>query len=281
MARIKLSAAQAIELINQLGADVELVDDKHADSTLKFDEAISSVDQSRIKILKPNIESEIKESLTSSLAGKFGGDLRANLRRLSNGQLKTSDLKDLKDDEAIQKFLDVMIGQKDSSLEEIRNQQRTQLQEWETEKNRIISEKDSEFSKLKSLYTERDIDSYLENALNEIPRIGGNIKAQTQLAKSFIRSKYKDHYDDSNKLLELRDLVNPDKLALNGNVAVSIKDALTEFAKEAGILKTDMRNEDPTKFIAQDVKTGNQNNISTRPGSYESDIKSLEAQIMQ
>lgn len=281
MAILKLSATQALALIKQLGVDAELVADDQATNDLKFDDAIAAVDNSRGRILRPEIESELRDQLTSSLAGKFGGDLRAHLRRLSNGQLKTSDLKELKDEEAIQKFMDVMIGQKDQSLEEIRTQQKNQLQEWESEKVRLLAEKDSEYSKLKTWYIEKDIDSLLEAALTEVPRTGGNIKAQSQLAKSYLRSKYKDHYDEEKKELELRDFTNPEKLALNGNIAIQLKDVLTEFAKETGILKTDMRNEDPTKHLDGGGNNNNSgNNYISTPGSHDADMKALESQIM-
>jgi hypothetical protein len=280
MARIKLSAAQALQLIKQLGVDAELVADDQAIKDLKFDDAIAAVDESRSKILRPDIEAELRNELTTQIAGKFGGDLRAHLRRLSNGQLKTSDLKDLKDEEAIQKFLDVMVGQKDQSLEDIRNQQKAALSEWETEKQRIISEKDAEYNKLKTQYTERDIDGLLETALTEVPRTGGNIKAQAQLAKAYLRGKYKDHYDESKKAIELRDLSNPEKIALNGNVAVQLKDVLTEFAKETGILKTDMRNEDPKRVITEQQDGKQHQTTVTGGGSFNDDMKAFEAQLM-
>lgn len=272
MAKLKLSAKQAERLINQLGADVELVADDQAtaDKDLKFDEAISAVDASRGAIIKPNIEADLRESLTSSIAGKFGGDLRAKVRRLSNNQLKTSDLEGLKDDEVLQKLIDSVVGQKDQNLEDIRNQQRNQLAEWEAEKLALIATKDKEFTELKTKYTERDIVSAIQNELSGIPLTGGDKAIIASLARTFVGERYHTHYDETKKAVELRDLANKEKIALNGQVAVQLKDVLQDFAKSAGILKTDMRTEDPSK-IQQQSEQGQKHNTAVMGGRVDHD----------
>lgn len=273
MAKIKFTAAQALAFINKLGVDAEIVADDQADNDFNEEDAIKMVDESRGKIIKPDLEAALRTDLTTSIAGKHGGELRAHLRRLSNNVLKTSDLKDLKDEEALQKFLEVMVGQKDASLEDIRTQMKNALEEAEAEKTRLLSEKDTAYNALKTKYTERDIDSLLEEELNNVPRTGGNIKVQAQLAKTYLRGKYKDYFDENAKKIELRDLANPDKPALNGQVAVKLNDVLTEFAKENGILKTDMRDVDPTKH------TGGSGGSAPIMGntSLADDMKSFEA----
>lgn len=278
MAKLKLSAKQAERFIKQLGADVELVADDQAiaDKDLSFDEAITAVDASRSAIIKPNIEAEIRESLTSSLAGKFGGDLRAHLRRLSGNVLKTADLKDMKDEEAIQKFMETVVGQKDSSLDDIRNQMKTQLAEWETEKQSLISTKEKEYADLKNKYTERDIDSLIHDELNTIPITGGDKRVLASLAKAYVRDKYHTHYDESKKGIELRDLTNKEKIALNGQVAVQLKDVLQDFAKNTGILKTDMRDTDPSK-VQQQSENGQKHDTTVMGGrtDYDADYSAF------
>lgn len=278
MARIKLSGAQALELIKQLGVDAELVADDLADKTLKFDDAIAAVDESRSAILRPDIEAALRTELTATLAGKHGGALRAHLRRLSGGVLKSGDLEPLKDEEAIQKFMETIMGQKDQSLDDIRNQMKTQLEEWEAEKTGIISTKDKELAELKNKYTEKDIDSILEEAWSKVPRTGGNVKTQVQGAKAYLRAKYKDHYDEAKRAIELRDMSNPEKPALNGNIAVQLGDVLIEYAKDFGVLKTDFRDDDPNKHIDEPNKGGGGPTFSA-PGNFDKEMQSFEAQL--
>lgn len=276
MAKFKMTAKQVHELIKQLGVDVEIVADDQADAAFKYEDAITDVDNSRSPIIKPTLEAAIKADLTKQLAGKHGGDLRAHLRRLSNNVLKTSDLEGLKDEEALQKFLDTMLGQKDSSLEDIRNQMKTKLQEAEDEMNRRVAEKDQALTALRTQYNERDIDALLETALTEVPRTGGNVKTQASLAKAYLRSKFKDHYDEANRTLELRDLANPERPALKGNIAVQLKDVMTEFAKESGILKTDNRTENPNDHVDMSKQTHSAPGFSTN----NRDLDALGSAIM-
>jgi hypothetical protein len=281
MARIKFTAAQALQLIQQLGVDAELVADDQATKDLKFDDAIAAVDESRGKILRPDIESELRTELTTSLAGKFGGELRTHLRRLSGNALKSGDLKEMKDEEALQKFLEVMVGQKDQSLEDIRNQMKVSLEEADAERLKQLKEKEDAFSALQEKYIERDRDTVYEQVLSAIPRTGGNIKVQAQAFKAYVRNLYKDHYDDSKKDIDLRDLSNPEKPALRGNIAVLLKDVGTEWAKESGILKGDMRGEDPTKHLGGDGgSSGGDNKASfSGPGDFDKDMQSFEAML--
>lgn len=255
MAKFKMTAKQVHELIKQLGVDVEIVADDQADAAFKLEDAITDVDNSRTPILKPTLEAAIKADLTKQLAGKHGGDLRAHLRRLSNNVLKTSDLEGLKDEEALQKFLDTVLGQKDSSLDDIRRQMTEKLAEAEQEKARLLGDKDKEIANLRFEYNEREIDALLEAALSEVPRTGGDIKTQAGLAKTFLRTKFKDHFDETKRTIELRDLANPERPALAGNVQVQLKDVMTDFAKGMGILKTDNRTENPNEHMNMSKQT--------------------------
>ncbi|WP_346318182.1 hypothetical protein [Chitinophaga sp. YIM B06452] len=279
MALIKLSPTQALTLIKQLGVDAELVAEEQAEKDLKFDDAITAVDESRSRIFKPGIETALKAQLTTQLAGQFGGALRATLRRLSNGQLKTSDLQDLKDDEAIQKFLDIMVSSKDSSLDDIRAQMKKNGEDWEKEKAGLLAQEKQKYDTLVSSIRERDADAIYERIVSEIPRTGGNAKVQAQALKAYVRSLYKDHYDDNKKDIELRDLSNPEKPALKGNLAVVLKDVGTEWAKESGILKNDNRTEDPNKTQEQRDQGQKTHTTQYGGGSFQKDMAAFEDQL--
>ena len=277
MEAIKLTAKQALEFIKQLGVAAELVDEEKAQADLDLSEAFSEVDKTRRPVIEPEISSELRRNLTAELAGKFGGDLRAHLRRLSNGILKTSDFKEMNDEEALKKFVDTMFLQKDKSLDDIRSEQQKLLAEFEEEKKKLQEDGEKRYGDLRHKFIERDIESILEDSLAKVPRTGGDIKMQVQMAKAFLRNQYKDVYDENKKQLELRDLTNPEKIALNGNVPVKISDVVTNFAKTIGVYKTDNREVDPNKALGGAEK---ERHDTTVMGRNTSDVDQATKDIM-
>jgi hypothetical protein len=265
---MKLTQDNLKKLLAHLGLqDVQLVeDDKEAD-TFDENEIINSFLDTKKPIFLQNFESEILPEKLKAEAGKFGGNLKNTIKKLSNGQIKDSDLAGKKDDEVLQMFAEFLHKDKDTSTEDLRNQiknlsesQSETIENLKKEYEEKLSGKDKEFDSF-------HIESYLGSLINEIPLVGDDSKAKIGVLKNSIESNYSPFWNREKKELELREKSNPERFAqLNENTILSPKTYAENLFAGLGMVKKDMSKESATNHIETGNMIGNKTDMQI-PGN--------------
>ncbi|MDV7696298.1 hypothetical protein N6B72_05130 [Chryseobacterium soli] len=264
---MKLTQSNLNKLLERLGLqDVQIVDNENEADKFSDDEIINSFLETKKPIFLQNFESEILPERLKAEAGKFGGNLKNTIKKLSNGQIKESDLAGKKDDEVLQLFAEFLHKDKDTSTEDLRTQMKTlsesqnaALENLKKEYEDKLSGKDKEFDGFQ-------IESYLGTLLNEMPLLGEDPKAKIGVLKSAIEANYSSVWNREKKDLELREKENPDRFAqLNENTILSPKAYAENLFKGLGMVKTDMSKESATKHVDTGDFSGNKTDIKA-PG---------------
>ncbi|ROI05451.1 hypothetical protein EGI16_03430 [Chryseobacterium sp. G0240] len=238
--------------------DVQIVEDEKEADQFNDDEIINTFLENKKPIFMQNFESEILPDKLKAEAGKFGGNLKNTIKKLSNGQIKDADLAGKKDDEVLQMFADFLQKDKDASTEDLRTQIKTlsenqneALEKLKQEYEDKLSGKDKEFDDL-------HIATYLGKLVGELPLIGDDANAKINVLKSAISDNYSPVWNREKKELELREKNNPERFAqLNENTLLSPKTYAENLFKGLGMVKNDMSNESATKHVEIGTMTGN------------------------
>lgn len=263
---MKLTQANLTKLLASLGLqDVQVVEDEKEADQFNGDEIINKFLESKKPIFMQNFESEILPEKLKAEAGKFGGNLKNSIKKLSNSQIKDSDLAGKTDAEVLQIFADFLHKDKDSSTEDLRNQIKTlsasqteALEKLKEEYEGKLSGKDKEFDGFQ-------IESYLGDLVNGLPLLGDDPKVKIGALKSAIESNYSPVWNRDKKELELREKQNPERFAqLNENTLLTPKTYAENFFKGLGMVKTDMSNEKATDHVEGGNGAGNSTDFQNR-----------------
>ncbi|KAB1228450.1 hypothetical protein [Chryseobacterium viscerum] len=266
---MKLTQANLNKLLAHLGLqDVQVVaDEKEADQQFNDDQIISAFLETKKPIFMQNFESEILPEKLKAEAGKFGGNLKNSIKKLSNGNIKDSDLAGKKDDETLQLLVEFLQKDKDASTEDLRTQIKTlsesqneALESLKTEYEDKLKGKDREFDDL-------HISNYLGKLVGELPLIGEDVQAKINVLKGAIDANYSPVWNRQKSELELREKANPERFAqLNENTILNPKTYAENMFKGLGMVKTDMSKEKATDHIDTGSGAGNKTDIQT-PGN--------------
>lgn len=263
---MKLTQANLIKLLSSLGLqDVQVVEDEKDADQFNGDEIINGFLETKKPVFMQNFESEILPERLKAEAGKFGGNLKNNIKKLSNSLIKDSDLAGKTDSEVLQIFAEFLNKDKDASTEDLRNQMKTLSESQQSTIDKLKQEYEGKLSGKDKEFDSFHIESYLGKLVNELPLLGEDPAVKIGALKSNIESNYSPVWNREKKELELREKQNPERFAqLNENTLLTPKTYAENFFKGLGMVKTDMSKENATDHIDKGNGGGNSTDFQNR-----------------
>jgi len=263
---MKLTQANLIKLLSSLGLqDVQVVEDEKDADQFNGDEIINGFLETKKPVFMQNFESEILPERLKAEAGKFGGNLKNNIKKLSNSLIKDSDLAGKTDSEVLQIFAEFLNKDKDASTEDLRNQMKTLSESQQSTIDKLKEEYEGKLSGKDKEFDSFHIESYLGKLVNELPLLGEDPAVKIGALKSNIESNYSPVWNREKKELELREKQNPERFAqLNENTLLTPKTYAENFFKGLGMVKTDMSKENATDHVDKGNGGGNSTDFQNR-----------------
>lgn len=263
---MKLTQANLIKLLASLGIqDVQVVEDEKEADQFDSDKIINGFLETKKPIFMQNFESEILPERLKAEAGKFGGNLKNSIKKLSNSQIKDSDLAGKTDTEVLQIFADFLHKDKDASTEGLRTQIKTLSESKQNEIDKLKEEYEGKLSGKDKEFDSFHIESYLGKLVNELPLLGEDPVVKIGALKSNIESNYSPVWNREKKELELREKQNPERFAqLNENTLLTPKTYAENFFKGLGMIKTDMSKEKATDHVDKGNGAGSSTDFQNR-----------------
>lgn len=263
---MKLTQANLIKLLSSLGLqDVQVVEDEKDADQFNGDEIINGFLETKKPVFMQNFESEILPERLKAEAGKFGGNLKNNIKKLSNSLIKDSDLAGKTDSEVLQIFAEFLNKDKDASTEDLRNQMKTLSESQQSTIDKLKEEYEGKLSGKDKEFDSFHIESYLGKLVNELPLLGEDPAVKIGALKSNIESNYSPVWNREKKELELRDKQNPERVAqLNENTLLTPKTYAENFFKGLGMVKTDMSDKTATDYVDKGNGGGNSTDFQNR-----------------
>lgn len=239
---MKATKQQFIELLAAAGVpDVEVVENE-TDSDFKLDSALQAIDGNRSGILKPKIESELRETVEKEVSGLQGGKLIQWLTKHTG--VARAALNDKSDEEKVKAAIAHMSGQLDGDKQSIQAKIDELLGKHTQEIDGLKSEYETKLSAANERYMDREITDYIAAELKDFPFKSDVDKAiAIKDLKADLKSRYDLTIDETAKAVNLFSKDKPGMPALNaaGTAKVSIKDEATAYFKPRGQVATDMR----------------------------------------
>lgn len=237
----KITAQRALELLKRLGANVELAADE-SEEDFNEDEITRAIDDNRIVVIKPRIQDEIHKDLK----GKQGGILRGFLVKTTGISRKTLDEIE-NDEEAIKTALAFREEKYSADSKTMREQLEKISQSHEEEKTKLQQEFEAKLSEANNRYISRDINDHIVTLLEKMPLPDGADKRKiAELVRGELSAKVDLGYDEKERkvIVYTKGTQNP---ALNKaqNNAFDWTEALTDTLTPLGLLRKDMRDENP------------------------------------
>lgn len=242
---MKFSKQQAQKLLAEYLAGAEIVDDDNPD--FNHEEISGKISERVLSDKRPVIESELRETLKTQIAGEMGDMQRKQVAKVF-GITDKKTLEGLKFEEMLGKGKEVLA----SSL-------KMNVDDW-NEKNKELSEQlqsereahEQALSKVNSdweaKYNHRDVEAHWFNVLDKTPRLGGEIPEQAKMLHSYAESKgYTVKYNPEKKENEF---YKDNQLVIEDGKVLKDTEFATKWAEKAGILKTDNRHTPPGEVDA-------------------------------
>lgn len=253
---MKITKANLERLHKALGLqDVQVVDDEKEADEFNEETIINNFLQPKEQIFRQKWDSEVLPEKLKAEAGKFGGILRNNIKKLSNGNIKASDLEGKTDEESLQIFVEFLQKDKDTSTEGLRQQIKELAESNSAEMEKLKGDYEGKLSQKDKETNDIFIENYLGELVGQIPLIGEDNKAKISVLKNAIESQYSPVWNREKKDLELREKENPERFAmLDQNTILNTRSFAENMFKGLGMIKSDMSKEKATDH----VETGNQ-----------------------
>ena len=243
----KLTLEQLKKLAVLAGVPVVEIVEKEEDSEYNEDELLSEIDKARGEIIKPQIESELKEAAKKSAEGAISGSITSVIARMTG--IPRSELEKMgSNTERLTKALEFYQGKMSKDTEglrgEIEEMVKTHSLAIEAANNKV-KEVDSQW---KGKYTEREINNALTALLKDIPLSENADRARiAKLYKDELIQSYHIHFDEATGKIELRDKTDPEKPVFNEAKTKQITplDGIEPFLKPLGLIKTSTAHKNP------------------------------------
>lgn len=258
---LKAAGVQAVEVVSDDDYSQHVKD--KPDNEADIDALLAEVDENRSKVLRPEIEKEIKvDENKKAMAIAFNAARSAVTRQFKPAGLALSDLEGVeKVEDMIKIALDKHNAKFSQDTEGLRTELTNQQQAWQVERENLLKEEETKRNELHSKYIEKDIDAGLMSLVASIPRDpNGNDSIRAKALKSHLREIAHLHYDEANGKMELRskDDTNIPYMGGDGKKrVVDMKDVATEYATAMGWGVTDMRRVNPAAAMGQQIPNGN------------------------
>ena len=265
---MKITKDQALQLLTSLGmADVQLVETKEEADELNPESILDAFLEGKKPVLMQKFESDILPEKLKEAAGKFGGNLKNYIRKASDNVIKTSDLEGKTDEEAINLLKAHLHQSKDQSTEEIRKQMEELIETHKADTDKIKGEYDGKISEQTRKFESININSALSDIIKGIPLLGEDEKMKVDTLAYALNNKFTPKWNEEKKFVELREKENPDKLALNGNNLVDVKQFATEYFTGLGMIKKDTSGEEARNHLPGGNNGPGKGTDFTQPGA--------------
>lgn len=246
---MKLTQAQAIELLKSAGlVDAEVVENE-ADSTYNQDEALTAIDTTRSQILEPKFNEKMQDANWRNVSAKYGADVRKFLAKASG--LSRSQLDKIeKDEDAISKAFEHYTQHVSGDANETKKRLDEIIEAHNKEKEDLIKQHTEQLTSEKNIRLDRYAQDYIADVLKDAPF--PNKADRNILAKDYynhLKNEYLTQYDEEGKKINLFDKNKPTFPAMNGNMPVDLKEKAKEFFTPRGQWETDMRNVNPAEAM--------------------------------
>lgn len=242
---MKITANKALEILKGLGVkDVELVDDE-AQVDYDEDTVLLAVDEARSPIIRQKLEADLRKSIETTIAGKQGDKLRRSLRDKFGVAL--ADLKDLDDEAAISKAIEIYSGTLSKDTESLREVINKQAQEKADAITALTAEKEKEVSAWKNKYADRHVLDHITEQLKDAPlNPKADKSAVAKMLKNALEADLAFEYDEEkNSVVVLDRVTRAPKLNTAGTAPFSIKDSAESVLTPYGLWEKDMRSQPP------------------------------------
>lgn len=275
---MKLTNSQLQQLLGSIGvADAQVVDtDEEADFSL--DEALRMVDDTRGKIIRPQLRAEMEGEVQQSVAGKVGGTLERVLVRELNIDSKVFN-KEMKDPDKIQAAL---AAYKNRLTDEQKTTQQ-QIDEIMAEHTRQLEAQKQEYegkvNEATAKYTNSKVKDFLQAKLKDAPLPKEADKGVlTEDFRSYLAGKFHLTYDESVQALGFFQKDKTDMPALNANktAQIDVMDEAKAFFEPRGQWVKDMRNVNPATQLPPPTST-----YKTSSGTPQNGLERLQQGLQQ
>lgn len=224
---MKITAQQSIELLKALGvATAELVE-AEGDSEYDRDAAITSIDNSRLDILKPRITEQLRPEIERSISGMQGSKLSKWLVQ-HTGIDKKVFADGMGDEEKVKLAIAHLNSTRDAGAQDV-------LAQIEEVRKNVIAEKDKEVNDWRSKHDEvaakyirRDTIDALEKFLSDKP-IKGDRKTAAEDLYEMAMKDYAVKYNEETKTIGFYQKDKPELPAMNAANTMPLD--MTEYAK--------------------------------------------------
>jgi hypothetical protein len=282
MEQTNLSTQQATELLQELGVQAVVVSDEtQAVQDFNVEDLLTEVDAAREPIIKAKIGADLEKETRSKLGGVLNGAMRSAglqiLKERGVTGVSNKDLDGLSDKALLAFMVEKLDIHGSKGTEDLRKQIEEMSEAHESEKAKLLADKEAEVAAANEKYVQRDIDVDMLRTVNGIPRIGGDVSEQAGALKTYLQNHYALVYNPETGKTELRDKNNPEAVALNQakSKQITVEEAAKGFFGTIGVLKTDNRHENPKQAMEEVGANG----AADRPAHMAADPDGLQKHI--
>ena len=238
---MKLSQQQATALLKKLVPTVELVEQDNPD--FNPDTVIDSFLGEREPVFRKKFTDEEVPKLTSQIAGQIGAKVRTAIKKLSKGQIKDADLKDLQDDEAMQLLLDRMVDLSGKDTEALRKQLEKLVEDNNKAMEELKNDYEGKLNSERSKVTDQLSQDYLVSLHSKFPLLKGNDVERARALRILAGAQYKVVYNNEKKIAELRDMSNPESPVIKDGKVYTFEQFAEDHYKNNGLWQIDARHQ--------------------------------------
>lgn len=260
---MNIHQSEILDFLKSIGVTVTLVADDQA-SEFDKDALLGAVDESRISLHRPRIESELKDKYISDAKGVAGGTLKAQLAR--NFGMSVSDFKDLKDEEAILKAVSHFKSLQDGEKEDVNNRIAEIISKNKEANDAYKLEMEGKLSDAVKKYQDRDIKDFIQSKLKEVAiKPDADISKVANLIMSTLSDELDFKYDEQNRSA-VPYYKGSDLKALNvaKNSDFDWKERIEGALKPFSLIETDLKGRSAAAAMSQRQQQQYQN-TTTKP----------------
>jgi hypothetical protein len=234
---MKISTKKALELLRQIHPDVELAETDNEDETIDIQVILDGYIDSK----EPVFKQRLTPIIASELAGQIGGKLKSTVKKLSGGVLKEADLKDLTDEQVVQKFAEHFQNASSQDVVSLQNQLAQLSTAHQAELDGLKNIHTTELATERQKASSAQIASSIRAMHGKFPLLaGGNSEKRADAFKAHLENQY-DVVLDNDKIKLLKK--GTQDLVLDGSKIVTPEDIAKGYYTDLGIWQTDMRNQ--------------------------------------
>ena len=256
---MKETIQDLVSFLKGMGVDVEIAAEGEA-SEFDNDAILTAIDGNRRGILQPLIESELRESVQSAIAGKIGALLEKEL--IQQTGISSKEFDGIKTDkEKIAKAIAYKMSLLDADKEESGKRIDDILNANKVELDKLRAEYEGRLKESNERFTNKEIMELIESDLLEfnVPK-GASTKVLAGDIMRAMRDMHHVKYDETNKDVLLFSSANPEMPSLNESKTARItrKDFAKGYLDARGLNFNDMRNINPKDQMQNIGGTPNQ-----------------------